>query len=373
MLKKSLSVLASSLLIAGVASATELYNQDGTTFSVGGRLDIGYQTATNKKNDHGLYDGQIHTVNGQGNGSRINFGGTRQINDDLKAFGLAEWGFDPNVSGGAYWNNRLGYAGFEHTTAGKVAFGKLWGVYYDVAGFTDQFIASGGDAHYITKINDFKGDFSGLTRATSALRYDKKLGPVALGLQYQTQENGDGIVSRDYINRKYSFGASVVADVATGVKVGVASNYLAVTDKMNEAMGISRNASMSSNILGVSYTSDMFDFALTGSYTINNNAGTNKSDTIGQEAYIGIKPIAQTLAYVGNNFQTTSYSDDLAGNKKDSTTEQNYVSVGAKYFFSKQATVGAEYKYDLRNKDTIAKSKNGVNGSQVSARIQYYF
>ena len=375
MIKKSLTVIAGGLLVANVASATELYNQNGTTFSVGGYLKIGYQSSAKD------LDGKMGNVNGKYNNTRINFGGTRTINDDLTAFGKVEWKvnlFDKagdvsmNNSEGVV-TNRLGYVGLDHKSFGKITFGKQWGTYYNVASFTDLYEITGNEATGVYgSAQNGDGGFIGTGRAGSALKYDVKMGSTELSAQYQAQETASSVDSfKGYIERKYSFGASVVQGLGDNLKVGIAGNYA----KLNAPLtSTDVNLDRMSAVAGVSYASDMLMAAVTVSYNTNMyNMDVSESATIGQESFVGVKIGQPTLVYVGNNYSTTSYDNAKDGRTFSNTTDYNYVAVGAKYDLSADVSLSAEYRYDLRSKETVEKAGATTNMNNVAVAVKYNF
>ena len=153
----------------------------------------------------------------------------------FRGFGRIEFGFnmvnnnpvfvtggDPGFSvgqGGQAIGTRLGYVGLD-TPFGTVSFGKQWGVYSDVSGFTDQFATYGGDASGTYNAGT-DGGISGTGRAETAMQYRNKFGPVAIGLQAQFRSRTDA--ARRFAD---SVGASVVTDVLPHFNGGVAINYV---------------------------------------------------------------------------------------------------------------------------------------------------
>ncbi len=360
MIKKSLTMIASGLLIANVASATELYDQNGTTFSVGGYLKIGYQsTAKDVK-------GNLGKVNGKYNNSRINFAGTNEINDNFTAFGKTEWKIDPTVQKGDGKNlltSRLAFVGIEHKLAGKLSFGKQWSSYYNVASFTDLYEITGSDALGIYEDGD-AGSFHGTGRANSALKYDIKVHGTGISVQYQAQD-----VNTDKIERKYAFGGSIVQEIGSNLKVGIAGNYAKLKDltgkyeaKMDRASGV----------VGISFDNDMLVLALTGSYNTNiYSAGETKSHSIGQESFIGVRVVQPVLIYIGNNLSTTSYKKD----EDKRTIDYNYLALGSKYDLTSEFSVSGEFRYDLRSKKQIinAYTEEKLSMNLFTLAVKYQF
>lgn len=366
MIKKSLTILAGGLLIANVSNATEIFNQDGTTFSVGGYLKLGYETTAKHPS------GKLHTVDGKYNSSRINFSGTHQINDNVSVFGLTEWGFDPNEAGdNDFLTSRLAYIGIEHDMLGKVSFGKQDSVYKNVTGFTDHYDITGGDA---LGVNDdgVNGSFNGTGRADSALQYSVDLNGTTISLQYQAREDRMlELNSQDTnLKREYSLGASVVTEVMDELKIGVAGNW-AKLGHVGEIDSAFNNAKLDrvSAVIGGEFENDLLLIGLNVSYNTNMyNAGLTKSYTIGQESFVGVK-MDGAMVYVGNNYATTNYDEKSF---KD-TTDYNYIALGTMYEFTDRFSASAEYRQDLRSMKDIRESTNGGNVNQIVVSAKYMF
>ena len=85
-MKKSLLALAvaSAAFVATSASATPVYNKDGTTLDIGGRIEALYLS------------GGAHKVSGTDdqtirNRARLNIAGRTQITNGIAGYGFAEW------------------------------------------------------------------------------------------------------------------------------------------------------------------------------------------------------------------------------------------------------------------------------------------
>ena len=136
------------------------------------------------------------------NGSRFGLEGRLPINRDntVEAFALIEMGTDliendeviifnadPGPGSTEFGNavySRLGFVGVS-TKYFDISIGKQWSVYYDVAEFTDQFMAFGGEANGAFNL-DSDGNISGTGRADRVLILrQKNAGPFKVGVQAQ--------------------------------------------------------------------------------------------------------------------------------------------------------------------------------------------
>lgn len=135
-MQKKLLATVVATMVAGQAMAVEVYNDETTSLSIGGR--VGFQT---------------HKENGKkaeaGNDSaRINFKFAHQFDNGWSGHGVAEWGFralDEYTDGAKAdtFFNRLGYVGLSNEEVGSITAGKNWSVMYDVAGWTDTYAIGG--------------------------------------------------------------------------------------------------------------------------------------------------------------------------------------------------------------------------------------
>jgi outer membrane pore protein F len=129
--KTLVAALISTILVIPSASAIEIYKDDVNAVKIGGFIDARVINT----------QGETEVVNGA---SRINFGFSRQLQNDWKAYALLEWGVNPVGSTDIVYNNRfesiqeeffynrLGYAGLSHDKYGSITIGKQWGAWYDV-------------------------------------------------------------------------------------------------------------------------------------------------------------------------------------------------------------------------------------------------
>ncbi|MDR2008228.1 MAG: porin [Alphaproteobacteria bacterium] len=388
MLKKSLGIIGAGLLISSVAGATEIYNNDGTTVALTGTIKFGYVSNNSRlPNDKAHLSSFAFVDETLDKTSKLGISGSRQVSDDMKVFAAYEWAMNPlanpnDGSDAGYMTPRFGYAGLDHTTYGKISFGKQNGVYKDVASFTEKFDVSGslgGLAVTSGKIfgaGDL-GAFTGTGKADASAQYRKKFGPVALGLQYQAHGTNNQIATLNnaptpmILDRDLSAGISVVSDIMQGLKGGIAFNYakLDITGMSGEKVD------RMDGVIGAVYDKDGFTLALTGSYNTNYfqklSLSTDMKDgtqSMGQESFIAYRMNSEQL-FVGNNYMHTTYDASNKGN----TIDANILIVGYRHHFTPAAYVSLEYSYDLRSENAIKLSTNNRNKTMVGAIIKYDF
>ena len=226
MQKKLLATVVASL-VAGQAMALEVYNDDTTSLSIGGRVGIKAEKAEGSN------------VGMKNDSSRINFKFAHKLGNGWTGHGVAEWGFNAkdeyDVLGNKEdtFSNRLGFVAVDHDTYGKITAGKSWSVMHDVNGWTDVYAIGGGKAMglYNGRVN---GDFDGSARADDVLQYRNSFGGLNVGVQYQLENssnvrllekkdgrNPDGtdkiLVSSARFKRKNGAGVSLSYDLPMGL------------------------------------------------------------------------------------------------------------------------------------------------------------
>ena len=217
MQKKLLAAVVASL-VAGQAMALEVYNDDTTSLSIGGRVGVKAEKAEGEN------------VGMKNDSSRINFKFAHKLGNGWTGHGVAEWGFrakdEYKVLGGKEdtFFNRLGFVGLDHDTYGKITAGKSWSVMFDVNGWTDAYAIGGGKAMGLYD-GRLGGDFDGSARADDVLQYRNSFGGLNVGVQYQLEGHNDWylrlkILPDERIKRKNGAGASVSYDLPMGLSLG---------------------------------------------------------------------------------------------------------------------------------------------------------
>ena len=136
MFKKTLLSVAIATVLAGSAQAATIYDKDGNSFAVGGRIQANLNSVAFSESDK---------VDIEGYG-RFNLDGKSKISDDLTAVAFAEWDIATESSQDGTFNTRFAYVGVESGTFGSLRAGRDYTSMYNVVGATDMFIDIGSDA-----------------------------------------------------------------------------------------------------------------------------------------------------------------------------------------------------------------------------------
>ncbi|WP_261818022.1 porin [Vibrio gallicus] len=177
MKKTVLASLVAASVVSAPTFAVELYNNEGSTFSIGGHVSA---------NINGEEDGETDVGT---NSPRINFNATQDIGNGFKVDAKGEWQLNFLDGGDETFTTRLGYVGVTHEQYGRLVAGTQWAPYYDVGGIADQPIVYANDFLY----ENHKS--LGTARADKMLSYRKSfdLGGFVLagGLGWQGDDGAD--------------------------------------------------------------------------------------------------------------------------------------------------------------------------------------
>jgi predicted porin len=154
------------------------------------------------------------------------------------------------------FNSRLAYFGIANEKLGSLTFGKQWGVYYDLAGYTDNFSLFGGSANGVWT-GGTDGGWKGTGRADNSVQYRNTIGPVEIAAQTQLFKNTE------------SYGLSLQYHIPMGLTIGAAYNDAGIAAPIQEIVQDIGNRT-SNFIAGVNYTKGKYYGAFTFSVNDDN-------------------------------------------------------------------------------------------------------
>ncbi|MGN1281502.1 MAG: porin [Succinivibrio sp.] len=192
-MKKSILALA-VVTAASSATAATVYDKDGTSLTIGGRVQsVVYNgpadTAEIAHKDAGLV-----------NSARFSIEGSAKINDSVSGIGYTEWDMaDGNKAAtGDSISTREQYVGADFGSYGKLLLGKTYDAANEVLAATDIFEDFGAR---------LQGDING-DRRTGMFRYIYDDNGIFASLSYQTASD-DTPVEGEEVNVKGGFAASL--------------------------------------------------------------------------------------------------------------------------------------------------------------------
>lgn len=228
-------------------------------------------------------DGEIKLHDG---GSRAGFFYYYQFDNDLELLFQYEagisWNADTpflNASDASDTNRRLSYFGLKYTDHSLIL-GKYWSAYYDIAGFTDQFMTYGALAS-----GTFSAGPSGTGRADRLIQYRTEKDDYDATVQVQLRHDA----FRDWnIDYSYTMAGSLIYNGWEGMKLGAAINYGKFDEITPEMQNEGVDGDDFSSIIGFTYTKNKFTGHAVLSYTKNHtvdDAGIY-FDSVGSELYM---------------------------------------------------------------------------------------
>lgn len=258
MKKTLLAVAIPALLASGAASATTLYDNNGTKVDIKGSLRIGLNYSDNREGS-----GQDGT-RFKDMGSRFGFKVTHDLGDGLYGLGELEYGNNTQSGEGSFnLKNRLGYVGLGLEGVGEFTFGRVLSPFDDVA-MSDYTYDFGGILEYghgVLKSSGKDGDnFIGRVSNTAKFM-SADFNGFSFGATYSTQsdsykESAPGVFADDTGVRN-AYTLSAFYDTGFGLKVNAGYGHA-------KGNSYGSNVDVTSDIWGVSaeYTVDALSLAV---------------------------------------------------------------------------------------------------------------
>ena len=181
-MKKSLLALA-VVAAATSANAATVYDKDGTSLAVGGRV----QAVVYNGNAAGIAENDAGLVNS----ARLNIAGSTKINDSVSVFAFSEWNMADGNTSGQSWgdsiNTREQYVGADYGDFGKILGGKTYDAANAVLAATDVFEDFGAR---------LQGSING-DRRTGMFRYVYDNNGIFGSVSYQTAADGSSVAGKN--------------------------------------------------------------------------------------------------------------------------------------------------------------------------------
>ncbi|MBA0035214.1 porin OmpC [Pantoea sp. BIGb0393] len=367
MKRRVLSLMIPALLVAGSASAAEIYNKDGNKLDLYGKVDGLHYFSDDSGSD------------GDQSYLRFGFKGETQVTDQLTGYGQWEYQAALNTAeseGTANSYTRVGFAGLKFGDAGSFDYGRNYGVMYDLGAWTDVLPEFGGDTYGADNFLFQRSNGLATYRNTN---FFGLVDGLNFAVQYQgkndnpTEATGSG---RDVLGENGDgYGLSTTYDLGSGFGIGAA---MFQSDRTNNQNG---NNPRTAGILGRGDKAEAYSGAL--KYDANNiylaamysrsyNATrfgasddgsiygyANKADNwelVAQYQFdFGLRP---SLAFV------SSRGSDIEG--YGSQNLKKYIDVGATYYFNKNMSTYVDYQINLLD-DSNFTDAAGINTDDVVA------
>ncbi|MCW8996106.1 MAG: porin [Psychromonas sp.] len=309
-MKKAILPAMISALLATSAHAANVYDVDGTSADVYGRMQFDIS------NDGSATDGA--------GSARMGFKGKSAINQDMNAIAKGEWQMaaENSAADDKQLNARHLYLGFETAEMGTLIFGQTDTAFYQAVAATDMYNTYGYGA--FAHVEDgrqegqviYSGEFAGVSVDAS---YQFKDESFANPAQDNIKNNGDETTTLDNAYA-LTLGYSI-ADVTIHAGYQV-EKFASLKDKENYA-------------LSAAYTLD--DLYLAAVF-----AGSDQENVAAYQGYdlFASYAIDATSVYGGYTFQANTDTN------KDTVNE---ITLGTQYAFNDNMKAWVEYKADMKN------------------------
>ncbi|WP_261886430.1 porin [Vibrio pomeroyi] len=328
--KKLLALAISGAVFGTQAVAVELYNEDGTTFSVGGHVSVavGDVNSDDRQNSDDI---GVETVS-----PRINFGATHELGNGFTADAKGEWALNMLDGGDESFTTRLGYVGLSHDDYGRAAVGTQWAPYYNVAGVADMPIAFANDFIYEDHGNLGTGRGEEMVSYANAIDFGNA-GSLGLGVAWQGRkvESTGLLTQNEYGNRgQIALNYSIADFTANYAYNGGDVNY----------SGVSGSKTADSHVVSATYGSYGSEgLFLAGVYAMNNYMNTGNKQIL--EESVAIELLA---SYALSNSLNLSVNYEAVEDDKKSETVYSTTALQAEYNFTSQFVGFAGYQFDLQ-------------------------
>ena len=234
---------------------------------------------------------------GDSNGTNFHDGGSRggffyyyEFDNDIELMFQYEAGINfnkdtpfINLSDGADSSRRLSYFSLAYKGSSILA-GKYWSAYYDIAGFTDYFMAYGTQAGGAFN-SGTDGGASGTGRPDRVVQIRTKKDNFKVTLQGQANHSEQEDIDKAY---QYGAGGSIIYSGWSGVKAGGAFSYQKFDEISPEMLSVGITGNDQSYIIGGTYKRKNFSANAILSYTKNhmNDDQGIYFDGVGTELYL---------------------------------------------------------------------------------------
>ncbi|HIC8839777.1 porin [Aeromonas sp. 602200] len=330
-MKKTILAIAIPALFASAANAAVIYDKDGTTFDVYGRVQANYY------GEHDDTDGELI------GSSRLGWSGKVALNNTWSGIAKTEWqvaaeNSDKGSDGkSSKFDARHIYAGFDGTQYGKIIFGQTDTAFYDVLEPTDIFNEWGDAGNFYDGRQEgqviYSNTFAGFKGKVSYQTNDD----VAVKITDVGQKVKEDAIFGSDVKRKKAYAVAAGYDFDFGLGFNAGYAYSDLQNKVNGQTGKKDEWA-----IGAHYAINGFYFA--GVYTegeVKNKSLGLKDDGRGYELAASYNVDAWTFL-AGYNFKEGKANAQAAGSTYKDLVDETLL--GVQYAFTPKLKAYTEYK-----------------------------
>lgn len=365
MKKTLLAVAIPALLVSGAASATTIYNNNGTQVDFNGQMRLGIQYDDAKDGN-----GQNGT-NIRDTGSRFGFAVKHDLGNDLYGIGELEFGNNTQSKENEFkLKNRKAYVGLGIDGIGEFTYGRVLSPFDDVA-MSDYTYVYGGIldfGHVVGRnvLDSSSDNFIGRTSNTIKIMSADFSG-FSAGATYtmQGEENwdGEGTAAKDVDN---AYTLSVFYDTGFGLKANIGyghANYNGGSATFGDDSYSYDNAK--ADIIGASVEYSINDFAVALDVGQSQSKAKFDGENVKAKANLYGLGLKYNLTDKSKLYGEYTYAD---GKKDASDLSETQVIVGADYRFTPAVRTFLEYAW-VKNKMEDESEKD----NKVMLGMRFYF
>jgi len=303
-------------------------------------------------------NGEMELLNG---GTRGGFFYYYQVNNDLGLIFQYEAGVNLqddnsfiNLSNASDTNRRLSYLALKYLDYSLMV-GKYWSAYYDIAGFTDQYMAFGGQTSGAFN-SGTNGTPSGTGRADKMIQVRTNKETYDASLQVQLKHNAFRDWDTDY---SYTMGGSFIYTGWEDIRLGASISYGKFDEETLNMKSDGIDGDDWSSIIGYTYKKNNFSANAVFSYTKNHMSDDQGTyfNAIGAELYLRYD-IDESFRLAGGGNWLSPKDDNYEGQYSVNNT-----------IFSLQYTFGEKTFDDLVYLEVSLPNGKLANGENKDTRI----
>ncbi|KXO13024.1 putative outer membrane protein [Moritella sp. JT01] len=295
------TILATAILLAGAANAAEVYNNEGTSVSLGGSFR-GHVLVNDKDN-----------VKFEDAGSRFDIKASKELSEGVKAFGQMEIKYkDVNSLDTLYINNA--FVGFEHDVYGKLVLGKKLGL-------NDDLVMN--DFSYENGVYNHQNAEAG-SDTQDQLEYTKTFGGASVVV---------GLMDKD----TYSIGGTYdVAGLSLGVAYNIKNDNAATNNSDNSALIVGAQYSLDALTLGAQYQTLEVDNVDTSAYGFGVHYALGQAGVYAMYDILEVAKVDGSELVIGADYEIVKDVKtfiEFNSSDTDTTSSDQKVAIGGRVYF----------------------------------------